>query len=214
MEKIFDLISSEYDFMNNIISLYTHKIIKKIVIKYAKLTDDMLVLDLFTGTGDIAGEIKNKHPFITVVGADNSREMLRIAQKKYKNIYFLKENSSNLTFKTGVFDRVFSTFGLRNSEDKIKSIREIKRVLKKGGLFLHLDFNSKSKISKIYDKYVLLCAKFFAKNKEAYNYLINSKNSYYTLNELKEIFLKEGFEIELNKNFLFDVINLQIVRKK
>lgn len=212
IEKMFDKIAPNYDFLNNIISFYTHFYIKTKSISLLKFKPDSKVLDLCCGSGDLGRIILKKYPKTIITGVDFSSKMLDIARVKNKNIEYLKMDAKKLDFSDNFFDFVVMGFGFRNVEDKELCLREIYKVLKKDGVFLHLDFGRKNTISKIYDKIILFLINFF-KNKEAYLYLINSKNNFLNPESLIEKFKKEGFKPVLIKYFLFKNISVQILKK-
>lgn len=216
IEKMFDKIAPNYDFLNNIISFYTHYFIKTKSIKLLDFEPDSEVLDLCCGSGDLGRIILKKYPKTTITGVDFSSKMLDIARAKNKtkskNIKYLKMDAQKLEFSDNSFDFVVMGFGFRNVENKELCLKEIYRVLKKDGVFLHLDFGQKNTISKIYDKIILFLINFF-KNKEAYLYLINSKNNFLNPKSLIEKFKQEGFKLVLIKHFLFKNISVQVLKK-
>lgn len=211
-EKMFDEISGNYDFLNDLISLGLHKIVKQKALSELQFKNGDKVLDLCTGTGDIAGFIKEKYPNVDVTGFDISSKMLDIARKKHKNINFIKGDASKTLFNDNEFDFVISTFGFRNIQDKVSATNEIKRILKKGGYFLQLDFG-KSKLTPVFDFIILFFSKIFSKNIDTYRYLIKSKNEFLSPLELKEEFIKKGFECIKIQNLIFGVISYQIFVK-
>lgn len=212
-QDMFDKIAVEYDFLNNLISFFTHKIIKKNALCALKIKKDARILDLCSGSGDLGRILKDKYPESEVIGADFSFEMLKIARKNNRDIPYFKFDACNLKFKSGIFDCVVMGFGFRNIKDKTSAIKEIHRVLKPDGLFLHLDFGCKNFISKIYDKCILIVSRFFAKNKEAYFYLIKSKNEFLEPDEIIQIFENSGFRKVIKKELLFGIISYQVLRK-
>lgn len=211
-EKMFDEVSSNYDFLNDLISLGLHKIVKQKALSELEFKNGDRILDLCTGTGDIAGFIKEKYPNIDVTGIDLSSKMLDIARKKHGNIDFIKCDASKLPFRDNEFDFIISTFGFRNIRDKKSAISEIKRVLKNEGYFLQMDFG-KSKFMPVFDFIILFFSKIFSKNIDTYRYLIKSKNEFLSPLELKEEFTKEGFECIKIQNLLFGIISYQIFVK-
>lgn len=212
IEQTFDEIAHSYDFLNNLISLGLHKLVKKKAISDIEIKDGSKILDLCTGTGDLAFIIKKKYKNSDVIGADISSKMLEIAKKRYKNIDFICANAEKLPFLDSSFDFVVSAFGFRNIQNKKNAIFEIKRVLKNGGRFLQLDFG-KSPLMFIFDFIIVIFAKLFSKNYEAYEYLIKSKNEFLSPNEIADEFKKAGFTCLKVKNLLFNIISYQIFEK-
>lgn len=212
IEQMFDEISERYDFLNSIISFGLHKLVKKTAIQKLDIKDGDKILDLCTGTGDIAGTVKEKYPNCQVFGLDFSSKMLEIASKKHSNIIYTKGDASKMPYNSNDFDFVISSFGFRNVEKKEEALLEVKRVLKNGGKFLHLDFG-KSLFSSIYNPYVLAVAKIFSKHFYAYKYLINSKEKFLSPDEFCEMCKKTDFKPLIVKNLLFNIISYQIVEK-
>jgi len=129
---MFNKISNDYDFLNNLISLFLHKFIKGQAIKSLNIKADAKVLDICTGSGDLAFIIKKNCTNCTIFAIDFSDEMLTIAKKKYPDIIFLKMDALKLDFDDESFDYIVMGFGFRNIIDKNLALAEIKRVLKKG----------------------------------------------------------------------------------
>ena len=210
---MFNSIAVKYDFANELISFKTHKKIKKTAVEALKLTNGMRVLDLCCGTGDLGGIIKNLYPKCEVYGVDFSRYMLKMACRKFRNIQYYEADALDLPFDDNYFDCVVVGFGLRNISDRIAAIKEIHRVLKSGAKFLHLDFDPKGDYIKLYDLIILKILKVFIKDINPYIYMIKSKNSFYSNDELIEFFEDNGFGFENYKKMMFNMISYQIMRK-
>lgn len=215
IQKMFDSIAERYDFNNNLISLGLHKKIKELAIKKLKLNENSKILDLCTGTGDIAFFLKRKYPDASVIGIDFSSEMLKIAkQKNNSDINFQKADCTNLPFDDNSFDLCTISFGLRNIENQGSALKEIYRVLKKDGIFMHIDFGKSSNFAdKIFDLLVPSMVKIFYKNSIPYDYLLESKKTFKSPDELIKTFENHGFKFERRHDFLFGVISSQIMKK-
>jgi len=130
-KKNFDSISAQYDLINNIISLGTH-------LKWKNDFTNLLefngkVLDIATGTGDIAFMIKKKYPNSTVIGLDPSEKMLTIANSRKKDghkIKFIQGYCEKIPFHDSYFDFITITFGIRNTTSIFHSLKEINRIFK------------------------------------------------------------------------------------
>ena len=109
------------------------------MIKSLNLNKHAKILDLCTGTGDLAGILKKEYPEAKIIGVDFSREMLKLARIKNPEVGFLEADCTQLPFKEEHFDLCIISFGLRNIENISKVLGEIYRVLKKGGKFINLD---------------------------------------------------------------------------
>lgn len=209
IKNMFNMLAVTYDRMNNIISLGTDKIIKLNCIKQLDIKNGAKILDLCTGTGDIAEIIKGLYPKAQITGADFSENMLEIARKRVKGVEFINADCTNLPFEDNSFDFVTICYGLRNIENRKQAIREISRVLKNGGKLMHLDFGEKNFAGKIFEKVAPLVAKLFSPNAEAYKYLVRSKQDFPAPDELIKEF--ENFKLKKRCDFLFKSISCQIL---
>ena len=213
IKKMFNKIAAHYDLLNNIISCFTHYQVKKIAVKNLKITPNSKVLDLCCGTGDLGKIAKKLTPSCEVIGVDFSKNMTDLAAKKSPNIKFMEQDATNLNFDDNSFDYVLMGFGLRNIKDRQAALKEIHRVLKKDGVFLHLDFGNKNFLNKIYDLIITFFAKMFFKNTESYLYLLKSKNEFPPPNILAEEFKNAGFNVKTIKYCCFNLISFQICLK-
>ncbi len=213
---MFDEIAHKYDFMNNIISFGLHKIIKKDAINNLEINNGAKALDLCCGSGDVSKYLSKNKNVVQVYGIDYADNMLKIAVKNNKNEKIIYKNADciNLPFEDESFDVCTISFGFRNIKDKEKCIKEISRVLKKDGQFLHLDFvKNKNIIMKLYKIYVLIITSFL-KDNSAYLYLLNSIDAYFTAEELGEIFEKNNLKLKKMKKYVFGNIVMLIFEKK
>jgi len=143
-KKIFDEVAKHYDWLNTLFSLGIHKLWRK------KLADELFDtshnLDIATGTAEVAIEVAIKHPSVRTVGIDPSMNMLRLAKKKIEDLDFKEKivlvsaTAENLPFEEKQFDSVTIAFGIRNTVDYKLSLKEIRRVLRKNGRLLILEF--------------------------------------------------------------------------
>lgn len=214
IKNMFDNLSKDYEFMNNIISFGTHKLIKKIAIKTLKIEPHSKVLDLCCGTGDIGAIIKKLEPSCDVIGVDFSEQMLEIARRKNPNITYWLANATDLKFEKNSFDYIVMGFGLRNIPEKNKAIEQIYKTLKINGSFLHLDFGKQNLYSKIYDNIILFLSKIFIKNSKPYKYLVLSKRNFMEPDELIELFKFNKLKYVTHKNLLLEIISFQIMKKE
>lgn len=177
---MFNNISSNYDLLNRVLSAGIDTIWRKKAIKKLKSEQPKVILDVATGTGDLAIESLSLSP-TKVVGVDISAGMLEVGKKKIaaKNLsskVFLElGDSENLHFDDNTFDAVTVAFGVRNFENLQKGLSEIRRVLKPGGTLVVLEF-SKPEVfpfKQIYNFYFKNILPFIGK-------IISSDNSAYT----------------------------------
>ena len=218
IKRMFNQISRDYDKLNNLMTFGLHKKIKQSVIKNLAINPESKIIDLCTGTGDLAGLLKKEYPQAKIIGIDFSEKMLEIAQKKYSDIQFLEADSINLPFEDESFDLCVISFGLRNIENMPKALEEIYRVLKKGGIFINIDLSKPDKIFNFFLKpylsfWVSFLGKLFHGDETPYKYLSASNESFPSSEELVKTFEKMGFMKIKVKKYLFGQIASQIMKK-
>ena len=182
---MFDNISSKYDFLNHFLSLGVDYSWRKKVRKIIAKSGATRILDVATGTGDLAIEM-SKIPNTTFTGVDISNGMLEIGRVKLKQmalnqrIEMLQADSENLPFGNGTYDAVTVSFGVRNFENLDKGLAEMCRVLKDHGTMVVLEFSKPtnpvfSRLYWFYFKYILpRLGRLFSKDARAYTYLPQS----------------------------------------
>ncbi len=184
--EMFDDIAFRYDFMNHFLSAGIDVKWRKKAIRQLVELDPKRILDVATGTGDMAIMAAGMlHPQ-KITGIDISDGMLEMGRKKIQRlglnnaIELLNGDSETINFQDNSFDAVTVAFGVRNFENLEKGLSEIKRVLKPGGQLVVLEFSKpKMYATKIvYNLYMRVIApgmgKLFCKNRNAYNYLDKS----------------------------------------
>ena len=143
--KVFQDVSSKYDMMNDLMSLGIHRLWKKKFINWLNPQKNTTLIDVASGTGDIAKLFLEKIEYKGFVYCvDENMEMLNLNKKKFKEISKIKyfcNNAEKLPFKSNYFDYYTISFGLRNVENINKALKEAYRVLKPGGRFLCLEFS-------------------------------------------------------------------------
>jgi demethylmenaquinone methyltransferase/2-methoxy-6-polyprenyl-1,4-benzoquinol methylase len=136
---MFDKIAARYDFMNRVLSLGLDKGWRKRTVKALHLGDRPRVLDVATGTGDLAIDIARARPLATVVGLDPSQRMLAIAERKVEKrhlrdrISFVVGDAQALPYRDCEMDAATIAFGIRNVPDRLAGLRELARVVRPGG---------------------------------------------------------------------------------
>ena len=200
VEKIFSNISDKYDFMNDIMSFGLHRLWKSEFVKLIDLKKNAVVLDLASGSGDLIKLLDHRSDCY-FIGYDSSIEMLKQARKKVitKNVEFVNGRAEKMPFKQNSFDVIIASFGIRNFYDLEKSLKEVKRVLKKNSKFYCLEFSQINnftfrKLFNIYSKVIPIYGKFLLNNREAYEYLIKSIEKFPDQIELTKILLNAGFK--------------------
>ena len=187
--EMFDSISKEYDFINNLITFGAHKKWKKQIVNICKKINPKKILDLATGTSDIAIELSSIKE-CKIIGVDPSSKMLEVGQSKIDNqnlndkISLEKGNAENLKYDDGMFDVVTIGYGVRNFTNLKNSLKEIYRVLKKDGLLIILETSLPSSplvrvFYNIHTKlYVRIIGMIFSNNSSAYGYLESSAKTF------------------------------------
>ena len=207
--KVFKDVSEKYDLMNDIMSLGIHRIWKRDFINLLNPQKNTKLIDVASGTGDIAKLfLKQVNYDATVYCIDENRDMLEINKKKLKNKKSVKwfcNNAEELPFKDNEFDYYTISFGIRNIENIDNALKEAFRVLKPGGRLLCLEFSKVeneilNSFYKIYSKTLPFMGKIVTGNSEAYEYLINSIDEFYTQKEFLALLKKKCFTNVTYKN--------------
>jgi demethylmenaquinone methyltransferase/2-methoxy-6-polyprenyl-1,4-benzoquinol methylase len=224
VEQMFDKISGNYDGLNRVISMGTDVSWRKKVIALVKAEQPKAVLDIATGTGDLAiqmTEIKAKK----IVGLDLSEGMLQVARKKIaaknltEKVEMIQGDSEDLPFEENSFDAITVAFGVRNFENLEKGLSEIHRVLKPGGIFVVLETSVPTRFPfkqgyKLYSGSILpLIGRVFSKDREAYLYLSKSAAAFPYGDAFNNILKKTGFINVANKPQTFGVATIYTASK-
>ena len=213
---LFNNLAKRYDFFNRVISLGMQTRVKKKSLKLLNIEDGSNVLDICTGTGDLAFFINKINPNLNITGIDFSEKMLEIARNKQKdyqnNMNFFLADGRELPFEDNTFDIVTIGFGLRNIENYERVISEIHRVLKPKGQILNLDFScDKSFANSVFDLLTSILTSFTSK-KNSFRYLISSKKEFLSSTDLINLFRRKGFIFLKRKYFAFEVISAEVFR--
>jgi demethylmenaquinone methyltransferase/2-methoxy-6-polyprenyl-1,4-benzoquinol methylase len=202
VKKVFNKVYDKYDLMNDVISLGIHRIWKKKLVSWMSPLNDARIVDVASGTGDIAKlcsiHTQNK---CEVTCVEPNKMMLLEGEKKLKNLTNLKwvlSPAEKLPFNNNVFDYYVISFGIRNVNDVEKSLNEAYRVLKKGGRFFCLEFSKVENevLKHIYNQYSKLIpkiGKFIVGNEMPYEYLVKSIDQFYNQEEFLLKLKKSGF---------------------
>lgn len=201
---MFDTISGDYDGLNRVISFGIDIKWRKKVVQIVKDSHPKTILDIATGTGDLAINLAETNAD-KIVGLDISRGMLDVGIEKIKKknldskIEMILGDSENMPFADNTFDAITVAFGVRNFENLDNGLKEILRVLKPGGTFVILETSMPTKAPykqgyNFYSKNILpLIGKTFSKDKSAYKYLSDSASQFPFGEVLNNILRSIGF---------------------
>ncbi len=222
---MFDTISGNYDGLNRVISFGIDVKWRKKVLKIVADSNPKTILDIATGTGDLAILMAQTNAD-KIIGLDISAGMLEVGRKKIEDkklsgkIEMLLADSENMPFEDHTFDAITVAFGVRNFEHLEKGLSEILRVLKPGGVFVILETSIPEKTPykqgyKFYSKYILpLIGKLFSKDNSAYQYLSESASVFPYGEALNNILKKIGFIDVVSKPQTFGVATIYSASKK
>ncbi len=221
---MFDSISNEYDLINNLITFRSHKKWKKEIVEISKKIHPKKILDLATGTADIAIELSSIEN-CRIIGADISSKMLKIGQNKIENlnlnqkIKLVKADAQNLKYNDFSFDIVTIGYGVRNFTNLKSSLDEIYRVLRNDGLLIILETSVPSNpivrfFYSIHTKfYVKIIGKIFSNNSNAYDYLESSAKLFPHGEDFKKILLNSNFKDVKTEIKFFGASTIYIAKK-
>ncbi len=204
--RLFDSIAERYDLTNHLTSLGTHLIWKRIFVQEIKAAfggKPSRILDIACGSGDVAELLlKQFGKKTSVVGLDPSENMLRCARRRFqkREVSLVRGRAESLPFKGSSFDIVSTSFGIRNFSDRHSAVGEIRRVLKRGGIFAVLEFSKPGnglfgKLTWWYtERVVPLLGGFLTGNGKAYRYLAVSIADFPPPEGLSKEIERKGFE--------------------
>ncbi len=202
VQDVFSSVAPSYDVMNDLMSLGMHRLWKKRFVEIMDIKRNEIILDVGSGSGDIAMEILKEKLTTSLYLLDLNEEMLSEGKKRLKkkqNIKYFIGNAEKLNFNNNFFDKYVISFCLRNITEYQLSLKEAYRVLKPGGKYCCLEFSTpkSSLISssyKIYKSKILpLLGEIVAKEKNAYKYLSESIDLFPSQEELSHNLEDCGF---------------------
>lgn len=220
VRRMFDAIASKYDFLNHTLSLGFDKGWRRKGIRFLKSFHPELILDLATGTGDLAIQMYRSLAPKSVIGADISEGMMNVGREKVRQeglsdvVLFAYQDAMGLTYPDCSFDAVTAAFGIRNYEDIEQGLSEMYRVLKPGGCLMVLELSTPEyfpmrQLYQIYSKIVIpTVGRLFSKEKNAYNYLPASIRQFPQGEVMKELLSKIGFVNADVKTFTFGICSM------
>lgn len=204
--QMFNRISGSYDLLNRMLSLGIDVRWRKVLVGKLRLAQPSRVLDVATGTADLALAIAEALPAAHVTGLDIAEEMLVIGRTKIEKrglanrIQLETGDAERLPYPDGSFDAITVAFGVRNFEDLGQGLGEMYRVLKPGGRLFVLEFSQPKgwlfrPIFQLYFKYLLpLVGRLTSKDARAYQYLFESVQAFPEGETFLELMRNKGFE--------------------
>ena len=202
VNSVFTKVYKKYDLMNDIMSLGIHRLWKEIFVEWMNPHPDSKLIDVASGTGDIAKLFSKKNNDTSdITCIEPNADMLEEGKanlKEFKNIKWLKAQAEKLPLDDNTFDFYTISYGIRNVTDINKTLSEAFRVLKPGGRFMCLEFSKIDNemvnfIYKQYSKAIPLVGKYIVGTSQPYEYLVNSIDQFYNQNQIIELMVKNGF---------------------
>lgn len=225
VEAMFDNIAPTYDTLNHRLSWDIDKIWRKKAIQLLRPHQPKKMLDIATGTGDFAILAANMlHPD-SLIGTDISEKMMEIGKSKVKQqkldsiVSFKKEDCLHLSFDDNTFDAVTAAFGIRNFQSLDQGLKEMCRVLKKGGHLSIVELTTPvrfpmKQLFHIYSHTVLpLYGKLISKDQSAYSYLTATIEAFPQGETMVEVLKKAGFSKAEFKRLTFGICTMYYATK-
>ena len=229
VEEMFDSIARRYDFMNSAMSLGQHKIWRNKALKAALKElqgNNLKLLDVATGTGDVAFRLHELLPEALITGIDLSEGMLRIARNKLEalplkdreKIAFGKGDSLSMPFHDGDFNLVTVAYGVRNFGDLRKGLEEMRRVLKPGGVLCIIELSTPRGLLtkpayKLYSgKIIPWLGKKVSGDSRAYSYLPESIEACPQREDMASLLYASGFSSVEWKSLSFGALTYYIAK--
>lgn len=203
---LFDSVAARYDLMNDLMSLGMHRLWKRMAVERAALRPGQSVLDLASGTGDLARLMR---PMLGAEGrlvlADFSSAMLRRGRNRLVDaglahgMHWVLADAQRLPFADASFDRITLAFGLRNVTDQARALAQMRRVLRPGGRLVVLEFSQPADewLARLYDMYSFawlpMLGEWVAGDAASYRYLVESIRRHPGQRQLLQMFVDAGF---------------------
>ena len=225
VREIFATIPGRYDFLNHLLSLRRDVAWRRFAVRRMRFFNTFRLLDVATGTADLAIEAARRHPEIQVAGIDFVREMLAPGRQKIADrgldgrIRLLQADAMLLPFPDGSFDAVGIAFGIRNIPDRLGALREMQRVLVSGGSVYILEMNAprnriwRGFFAPYLNRVLPRIARLFSRNPAAYLYLVDSILHFPPPEAFMEMMMEAGFGGLERHPLTLGITNLYIGRR-
>ena len=217
VQNVFDQVYDQYDLMNDLMSLGTHRLWKNTMLSLMNPSKNQKLIDVACGTGDIAKLFLNRvNKFSEITCVDPNKGMIdkgKVKLRYYKNLKWIIASAEKLPLQDNLFDFYTISFGLRNAKKLDKSIAEAYRVLKPGGRFLCLEFSKIQNsnldfIYKNYSKIIPTIGKFVVGKEQPYEYLLKSIENFINQDELIDLMLKKNFKNCTYRNLSGGIVSI------
>jgi demethylmenaquinone methyltransferase/2-methoxy-6-polyprenyl-1,4-benzoquinol methylase len=214
VSKMFDDVAHRYDFLNDLLSLGRTKAWRRVVTSIITPKPGMKILDIAAGTGSSSRPLVDKGAEVTAL--DFSQGMIEQGRKQNKNIKFVQGDALKLPFEDNFFDVTTISFGLRNTSNTDKALKEALRVTKDGGRIVVAEFSHPVNpiFKKIYLNYLMralpVIVKKISKNPDAYIYLAESIRAWPDQAELASIMRDSGFKSVAWQDLTFGIVAVHI----
>lgn len=225
IREMFDSIAPRYDFLNRLLSLGIDRRWRKFAVQQIKVAESGRILDVATGTADVALQIAAQTPpSVTVTGIDFSPQMIELGKEKVTGSPYAARIAlqvapcEDIPFADDTFDSATIAFGIRNVVDRLAGLQEMRRVLKPGGRVVILEFsNPRSRFFKaLYNFYFLrilpVIGGLFSQF-NAYKYLPDSVLEFPSQEEFEKIMAAAGFSNLVHHDLTFGIATVYIGEK-
>jgi demethylmenaquinone methyltransferase/2-methoxy-6-polyprenyl-1,4-benzoquinol methylase len=221
---MFDEISPKYDFLNHFLSFGIDQVWRKKLVTMLDSHHPLTVLDVATGTGDLAIAIESVKPQ-KIVGIDISEKMLEVGRKKLNAkgldhlITLRRADAEKIPFSDHSFEAITVAFGVRNFENLELGLTEMRRVLRPGGVMLILEFSHPSsfpmkQLYGIYSRFVIpLMGRIISGSSKAYTYLPESVAAFPSGQKFLDILLKAGLKNVSQRSLSAGIASIYLAEK-
>ena len=222
---MFDHIAPTYDSLNHILSLSIDKLWRRRVVRTLKRLGAKNILDLATGTGDLAIAMARKIDGSTICGVDLSPQMLEVARQKVakaaltERISLMEGNAEHLDIESNSLDAVTIAFGIRNFENKEACLSELCRIIRKDGHLVILEFSNPTNrfigwLYRIYSHKILpWVGGLISKDRSAYEYLPLSVDGFPNPDKFSQMIEQAGFSVISRRSQSFGIAQIYTARK-
>lgn len=225
VRQMFDSIAPSYDLMNNAMTMGIHRLWRNKALRHVIKSSPLSILDIATGTGDVAFYLAGKLPEAHIAGVDLSQKMLDVAIAKlpgvpnHDNITFRQADCLALPFDDASFDAVTIAYGVRNLEHLLEGYKEMFRVLKPGGVLCVIELSTPQSpvirpLYNLYAKHIIpAVGKMVSHDNHAYRYLPESIAKVPQAGEMTALMEQAGFKATQYRTLTFGACSYYMAHK-